>query len=261
MAAVRNLSFRNDCGMAAECAMRLICLSNPKWLTAKLAVVLLSASMIAQTTRVPTGFTPIFDGKDLKGWHVSRSNHHGHEPNFHVDNGMLIANEHPYGQGGILLTDKKYHNFELSLEVNPDSECDGGIFLRSTETGSGYQVDLTARGDNPPALPLLGEDMPLSRGKDMAPRQVSTGIWKMHDWNSLRIRMVGDAPRVTVWLNETMLYDIQQPRNDLLGDETDGMIALQLHWNAFPTAAGFIGQMWAPGAAHRFRNIAIKELP
>jgi len=236
-------------------------LSKPQWLRVKLGVLLLSATAIAQTTGVPPGFTPIFNGKDTKGWHVSRSNHHGHDPNFYVKDGVLFAAERPYGQGGILLTDKKYHNFELSLEVNPDSECDGGIFLRSTETGSGYQVDMTPRGGNPPVLALMGEDMPFTRGEDKAPRHSSTGVWKMHNWNTLRIRMVGDAPRVTVWLNDTMLYDIQQPRNDLIGDETDGMIALQLHWTAFPKAAGFIGQMWSPDSVHRFRNIAIKELP
>src|SRR5690348_18238484 len=81
-----------------------------------------TVTLLSQTGGVPAGFRPIFDGRNLKGWHVSRSNHHGHEPDFHVQNGVLIAAEHPYGQGGILLTDKKYHNFELYLEVNPDSE-------------------------------------------------------------------------------------------------------------------------------------------
>src|SRR5690348_17196545 len=125
----------------------------------QLCVLCLAATvtLLSQTSGIPAGFTSIFDGKDIKGWHVSRSNHHGHEPDFHVQNGVLIAAEHPYGQGGILLTNKKYHNFELYLEVNPDSECDGGIFLRSTESGSGYQVDMTPRGDNPPALALLGD--------------------------------------------------------------------------------------------------------
>ena len=33
---------------------------------------------------VPPGFTPIFNGKDLTGWHVSQTNHHGTTPNFHV---------------------------------------------------------------------------------------------------------------------------------------------------------------------------------
>lgn len=217
-----------------------------------------------QSSNIPDGFTSIFNGKDLSGWHISRSNHHGRVGNWHVEDGAIVAGEHPYGQGGILLTDKKYHDFEFVLDVNPDPECDGGIFLRSTETGSAYQIDMTQRGDAPPPLPLIPEDMRLSPGQNLAPRVPTTGIWKMHDWNSLRIRMVGDAPRVTVWLNGTQLYDIQQPRNDLLGDETDGMVAFQMHWTAFNAAAGAMGtsaSMWAPTAVHRFRNIAIKELP
>src|SRR5207247_1239081 len=81
-------------------------------------------------------------------------------------------------------------------------------------------------------------------------------------------RRVGlaEAPRVTLWLNDTLIWNVQQARNDLLGDATDGMIALQLHWNAWsaldpPTkATAYPAVMWKPGAVHRYRNIAIKEL-
>jgi hypothetical protein len=63
-----------------------------------------------------------------------------------------------------------------------------------------------------------------------------------------------------------MIWDVQQARNDLLADATEGMIALQLHWNAWgaldpPTKApANVGMMWKPGAVHRYRNIAIKEV-
>jgi hypothetical protein len=78
--------------------------------------------------------------------------------------------------------------------------------------------------------------------------------------------MVGDAPRVTLWLNETLIWDVQQARNDLPADATEGMIALQCHWNASgaldpPTKAGnYALMLWRPAAVHRYRNIAIKEL-
>ena len=29
---------------------------------------------------------------------------------------------------------------EITLEINPDWGCDGGLFLRSTEKGEAYQV-------------------------------------------------------------------------------------------------------------------------
>jgi hypothetical protein len=91
---------------------------------------------------VPAGFTPIFNGTTLAGWHVSRTNHHGRTPDFFVMHGAIIASQNPLGGGGILLTDKKYRNFELYMEVKPDWGCDSGIFLRSTESGAAYQVTM-----------------------------------------------------------------------------------------------------------------------
>jgi len=43
--------------------------------------------------RVPEGFTPIFNGKDLTGWHVSRTNHHGTTPEFRVVHGMIVGTQ------------------------------------------------------------------------------------------------------------------------------------------------------------------------
>lgn len=230
------------------------------------ALIGVVTALQAQTEPIPVGFTRIFNGRNLSGWHISRSNHHGTTGKWAVANGLLITAQQPLGQGGILLTDRKYKDFELYLEVNPDHDTDGGIFLRSTETGSGYQIDLTPRGENPPVMGLLGEDLRLGPRTDLAERRSTEGVWKLHDWNAVRIRMVGEAPRVTLWLNDTLIWDVQQARNDLLADATDGMIALQLHWNAWgalnpPTKAPTnVGMMWKPGAVHRYRNIALKEV-
>ena len=44
---------------------------------------------MARPAPIPEGFTPIFNGKDLTGWHVSRTNHHGTTPDFRVVQGLL----------------------------------------------------------------------------------------------------------------------------------------------------------------------------
>ena len=92
--------------------------------------------------KIPEGFTPIFNGKDLTGWHVSKTNHHGTTPDYHVLHGLIVGTQNPLGNGGILLTDKKYKNFEVYIEVKPDWGCDSGLFLRSSEAGEAYQVTL-----------------------------------------------------------------------------------------------------------------------
>jgi hypothetical protein len=89
---------------------------------------------------VPDGFTPLFNGKDLTGWHISKTNHHGVTPDFRVLHGMIVGTQAPFGQGGILLTDRKFKNFEVYMEVKPDYGCDSGLFLRSSEAGEAYQV-------------------------------------------------------------------------------------------------------------------------
>ena len=102
-----------------------------------LAVLAVPALLAAA---VPAGFTPLFNGKDLSGWHVSQVNHHGNSKGWSVKDGVVLATQDRPGNGGILLTDRKYRDFEVSLEVNPTWGCDGGLFLRSNEEGDGYQV-------------------------------------------------------------------------------------------------------------------------
>ena len=87
----------------------------------------------------------------------------------------------------------------------------------------------------------IGEKIPVSK------------VWKEGDWNSFRIRMVGEAPRVTTWVNGTQLYELQMPKNDQIGGIYGGMIGLQLHYTSTYTAAtqsgGFSGAQHAALAA------------
>src|SRR5687767_1782934 len=91
------------------------------------------AYSVSASAQIPEGFIPLFNGRDLSGWHISRTTHQGTTPDFKFRKGVLIGKQHPYGQGGVLLTNNKYQSFELYVEVKIDSFCNGGIFLRSTE--------------------------------------------------------------------------------------------------------------------------------
>ena len=99
-------------------------------------------SPIAPKPKVPEGFTPIFNGQNLTGWHASPTNHHGVTPDFRVIHGAIVGTQSPFGDGGILLTDKSYKNFDLYMEVRPDYGCDSGMFFRSTESGHAYQITM-----------------------------------------------------------------------------------------------------------------------
>jgi hypothetical protein len=204
---------------------------------------------------VPVGFTPLWNGKDLSGWHVSQTNHHGNSKGWSVKDGVLLATQDRPGNGGILLTDRKYRDFEVSLEVNPDWGCDGGLFLRSNEAGDGYQVMIDYL-EGGVVGGVYGEGIPgVSKNKTELVDRDWAKHWKKGDWNTLRARIEGDVPHIRVWLNEAPLVDWTDTANHAAGGATEGMIALQMHFSNEKTPR------WKDGGFHRFRNVAVKELP
>jgi hypothetical protein len=210
----------------------------------------------AQGSRPPEGFSPIFNGRDLTGWHVSRVTHQGSTPDVRVEDGVLVLRQQPYGQGGLLLTDRRYRNFELYLEARPDWGCNGGIVFRSSEGGSAYQIELD-QGNG--TGNLFGDMLEISRPARAVDIEQA---WKYDEWNAFRLRVEGDAPRIRLAINGVPMWDVTQDRNPLVAGARDGMIGLQVHWSSTtaPPAAPCCGTSWRPGGAHRFRNIAIKEL-
>jgi hypothetical protein len=226
------------------------------------AAVLLSLGAVllaGQGTAIPEGFTAIFDGKTTNGWHPSRTTRHGTTPDVSVEHGEIVLRQQPFGRGGLLFTDKEYGNFELYLEVKSAWGCNSGIFLRSTEEGSAYQIELDQlRGSGA----LLGEGMRVSVGA--RPTDAVNRVWKIDGWNSFRIRIEGDAPRIIEWINGEQMFDVQEPVNDKIAGKTTGHIGLQAHYGSVyepAIAEAFsLWSMWKPAAEYRFRNIAIKEL-
>jgi 3-keto-disaccharide hydrolase len=207
---------------------------------------------------VPDGFTAIFDGRTSAGWHWSRTSHHGTTAEFTIEDGALVLRQHPFGQGGLLLSDKSYQDFDLSLEAKPDPDFNSGIFLRSTEGGSAYQIELVRPGNTGA---WLGEMIRLGEPHYIGERTDINAVWRDGEWNAMRVRMVGEAPHVTLWINDVRMWELQMAGNDQIGGRYGGMIGLQLHWTAtYTNAAGVPYGSGAPWAVQRFRNIAIREL-
>jgi len=209
--------------------------------------------------QIPDGFTPLFNGKDLSGWHLSKTARHGHTPEFRVVHGVLVATQHPYAQGGMLVTDKRYRNFELTFEAKPDWGCDSGVFFRTTETGAAYQITMDYLGNgNGNIGRLIGEGgIAVStggRGAAAAPATPSPAsqAWKREEWNLIRIRVEGVAPKATIWINDQLVNEQQDSANHAPEGMVEGPIALQVHGGT---------ERWVPGGFWRWRNIGIKELP
>lgn len=209
--------------------------------------------------RIPEGFEIIFNGKDLEGWHISKTNHHGTVGDFSVESGAIVMKQYPYGQGGIILSDKNYADFELYLEFKGHPGTNGGILFRSSESGSGYQIEISGDGHDGTG-DLMGE---MLRTSIQAKALRLEEVWKKNDWNTFLLKVSGKNPKISLWVNGVMMWEIQAEQNDLIADAATGMIAFQLHWSATPLPVPegrCCDYSWKPGASHAYRNIAIRLL-
>ena len=152
-------------------------------------LVTLCLAVASARADIPTGFTRIFDGKTTKGWHFSGTVHHGTTAVATVTkDGVLQLTQRPFGQGGLFITDKTYKNFQLYLEVKVPFASNSGIFLRSTEGGSAYQIELVQGGGTGA---LIGELLRLSQG---IPAPDLTDIWKTDEFNSIECEWKATPP-------------------------------------------------------------------
>jgi hypothetical protein len=92
------------------------------------------------------GFVSIFNGKDLTGWKVSAKTGHSRTSKnesggkWVIQDGAIVGSQDVPGNGGIVITEKEYGDFEVALEMRNDDGPDSGLFLRSTDTGKCYQA-------------------------------------------------------------------------------------------------------------------------
>ena len=116
--------------------------------TTVLSVMALVAALVSMNAvRVRAAdFEPIFDGQTLNGWHAnaqtghSRASEHKSGGRWVVEDGAIVGSQDIPGNGGILITDELFGDYEIVLEMNNDFGPDSGLFLRSTEDGTAYQA-------------------------------------------------------------------------------------------------------------------------
>jgi len=170
------------------------------------------------------------------------------------------------GNGGILVTDAAFGDFEVVLETNNDFGSDSGLFLRSTDDGRAYQCLIDYLPDGSVAGVYgeglsgdiyarnfaFGADPGTIVAQDKAPFRLPiapadwTRLWKPGAWNELRARITGNPPRITTWINGVRFMEFadSEPRH-----QGSGAIALQVHGGeAFATVAV------------RYRNLRVKRL-
>lgn len=235
-----------------------------------------SAACAAQESS--DGWETLFDGHSLTGWHVSAASGHsaasGNRSGGHwrVECGAIVGSQDIPGNGGIVLTDRTFGDFEVVVEMNNDFGPDSGLFLRSTESGVAYQAMVDYHRDGN-LMGIYGEGMggipaivnfrfggtPVEiRGDNEGTPQIPLPIlveswpafWRHTCWNELRARITGgDRPTITTWVNGVKFceWTETEARHPAVGH-----IALQIHGGG--SDADYLGK------CVRYRNIRVRVL-
>ena len=199
------------------------------------AILLLNSAFLVFKAPVPSPLkkpVKLFNGKDLAGWKVNGTE------KWYVENGELICESGPDKKYGYLTTDKFYKNFDLSLQFKQEANGNSGVFFRSTVDGtkvSGWQVEVA-----PPNHDTGGIYESYGRNWLVQIPDEKEGFLKMGEWNTLRIRAVGD--NVKTYLNGNQMVDF----TDAKIGAGEGSIALQIHDGG--------------GIKVRWKNITVEEL-
>jgi hypothetical protein len=93
-----------------------------------LATSILTLQARSEDDKIPDGFQPLFNGKDLTGWKV----HAGKMEVWGADKDVLFCDK---GGGGWLMTEKEYGNFELTFEYKLPKQGNSGLGLRAPLKG------------------------------------------------------------------------------------------------------------------------------
>lgn len=241
-------------------------------------------------------FDPLFDGETLSGWHTqSEPGIHGTGGNWGVtEKGILFGEQDPpgSGNGGLLLTDEKFDNFEIVLSLRPDWGPDSGIFLRTNDRGEGWQVYVDHHDNGnvghvrletkvhscpfrPFAVSRLNEQQPaLKSVADTRTKDWPEGVyeetcsaeeflaaWNPEGWNRMKIRCAGEGafPVIETWINDVKIckLDTAKTTHPKLDREKAKTVMGQSGRIGFQVHKG---KGWPDGARVFWKDIRIRRL-
>lgn len=212
-----------------------------KLFAASLALLSLAACNSSSSITKEEGYTNLFNGKNLDGWHQLN----GHAK-YAVETGEIVGTTVANTPNSFLVTDSTYGDFFLDVDFKVDTAMNSGIQIRSESTPDynngrvyGYQVEI-----DPSTRAWSGGIYDEARRGWLYPLELNPSAkraFKNGEWNHYHIECLGDTIRT--WVNGV-------PAANLVDGMTyKGFIALQVHQ--------------VPDSAHageeiRWKNIKIK---
>ncbi len=132
---------------------------------------------------------PLFNGKDLSGWTMTKSDS---KAVWKVENGKLITP----GSGPELINDGKYNDFKLHIEFNRGPKSNSGVYLRGR-----YEVQIETDSAAEPPSHHTGAVYGFIAPSPELPRK--SGAWQTFD-----ITLIGRM--ITVVQNGQTIIDNQE---------------------------------------------------
>jgi hypothetical protein len=192
-------------------------------------LLLLFAVATAIRADEPSGFEPLFNGKDLTGWEMKQSKGDIKDYWSVTNDGILSAK----AGTGWLSTTKQYGDFVLRVEWRIQSGGNSGVFLRVPGVVEGKSPSMTGM-----EIQILDDNADKYKGK-LKPYQYSGSIYTFvpcskpvfkgaGEWNSFELTCKGDL--ITVVYNGEKVAEAEASKIEELGKRPKrGFIGLQNH--------------------------------
>ena len=178
-------------------------------------------------------FKPLFNGKDMTGWHVRKPEGH----NVWVVQDGVLKNDLKVGEHGVdLVTEQKFWNFTVRYEYMVPDGSNSGFYLRGRH-------EIQILGDFKSGKPAITGNGAIYN--HTAPSQF---VSKPGDqWQTVEATIIGN--QISVTLNGVKIHD---------GVVCDRATGSELDKNLTEPGAFFLQ---GDHGAVSFRNLRVKELP
>ena len=194
-----------------------------------LATLLLAVTALADDA----GFKPLFNGKDITGWHLRRPDA---ESSWTVADGVL-KNTVEAGKHGVdLVSDAKFWNFTVKYEYMVPDGSNSGFYLRGRH-------EIQILGDFASGKATKGGNGAIYQ--HTAPSEFASKPGG--EWQTVEATMIGN--KITVILNGKKIHD---------NVECDRATGSELDGNVKEPGSFFLQ---GDHGTVSFRNIMVKELP
>jgi hypothetical protein len=176
-----------------------------------------------------SGFTPLFNGKNLDGWQPAGA---GKLESWSVKDGILTATP----GGGWLATTQTYGDFILRVEWRLPTNGNSGVFLRARDLKTKTSPSQTAM-----EIQILDDDGPAYKKLNLKPFQYSgslygfvprsKAVYRPGQWNTYEITCRGN--QVVIVFNGAKVVDADLTKFPaLLKRPERGHVGLQNHGSA-----------------------------